>query len=76
MSNNTKYIITTIQNNLDQIDKPVLTQATNTRLRLAYAPYTVVKTGNGSLESDEQFPKFPFGAFEPDGDGIKKKNRC
>ena len=75
MSNSKNYTITTIQTNLNQIDKQVLTQATNTRIRLAYAPYTVSITKNGSLEDEEESPKFPFGAFAPDGDGKKKKNR-
>tara|TARA_Y100001938_G_C7722620_1_gene250705 strand:- start:177 stop:407 length:231 start_codon:yes stop_codon:yes gene_type:complete len=75
MANSKDYTITTIQTNLNQINKKVLTQATNTRIRLAFAPYTVSITKNGSLEDGEDSPKFPFGAFAPDGDGIKKINR-
>ena len=75
MAHNTKYTITTVQSNLNQIDKRVFTQATNSRIRLAYAPYTVTKSTEAASEDAEDAPKFPFGAFEPDGDGIKKINR-
>ena len=75
MAHNTKYTITTVQSNLNQIDKRVFTQATNSRIRLAYAPYTVTKSPEGNAEGAEDGPKFPFGAFEPDGDGIRKINR-
>ena len=75
MAHNTKYTITTVQSNLNQIDKRVFTQATNSRIRFAYAPYTVTKSAEGSEQEPEEAPKFPFGAFEPDGDGIKKISR-
>tara|TARA_Y100001938_G_C7792943_1_gene283431 strand:+ start:157 stop:387 length:231 start_codon:yes stop_codon:yes gene_type:complete len=75
MAHNTQYTITTLQSNLSQLDKRVFTQATNARIRLGYAPYTVVRTKDGSEQEPEVGPKFPFGAFEPDGDGIKKINR-
>ena len=81
MAKSKSYIITTLSDNLNQQNKPVFTEATPARLRLAYAPYTVVKSRKGSLEDDEDTIKFPFGAYEPvydeSGDfiGIRKVNR-
>ena len=65
MSNSKDYTITSIQKNLNQLDKKVFTQASNVRIRSGYAPYTVTITKNGSIEDGEEAPKFPYGRYEP-----------
>ena len=67
-----KYIITTVQNNFNQISKPIFSQALNTTLGLrdSYAPYTVIRTGKGDVEDNESFPVFPFGRLDKDGNKV------
>lgn len=65
MSNSKNYTVTSVQDSLGQLNKRVLINATNTRIRTSYAPYTVTVTKNGSLENPEEAPKFPYGRYEP-----------
>ena len=61
MSKNASYIITTVSGNLNQINKPVFSQAVNScvSLRDKHAPYTVLVTKDD--DSGDEIPKFPLG---------------
>jgi len=61
MSKNASYTITTVSQNLNQISRPVFSQAINNciSLRDKSAPYTVTVTKDD--DSGDEILKFPLG---------------